>query len=709
MITAPGADPDSLGDDKVTGRITIIEDHDGTHQGLGTRPVTLDSTMGVSLRGTVSRGFPQKSFSVELRDAVGGERKLPVLGMPQEADWALVACWTDKPCMRNLLAYEMGRAPGRWAPRSRLVEVYFNDAYQGLYQLTESVRRGNDRVDIPKPAADESGGALLTGGYVFRREATGKAPPMASVARDWLSPVTAPGMWPHQILYSYAIPRDSLITPAQKRYLEGYVAEFEEMMKGPDWADPASGYRSWIDVASWSDFLIINEASNNVDGLWKSMYVTKLRDENGARGKLVQAPLWDFNIAFGNADYRNGWRVDRLLATTLASAGGECPDAAWLPRGAPLCDAYCCTAMCQGPARCWNLPYLTFWWEKLVADRTFRDETRCRYRSMRAAGGALDLARINAWIDAWTAQIGPNAIARHLGRWPQLKGYVWPNPYNLDPATAPVAMASDSAFFDKEVQWLRDWVGQRLAWLDQNLPGTCAAGDLPRVDAGAPSQGPRPMPGPVDLKNGLVGYWKLNDGTGTTAKDSSPTRANGTMVGFTDSDWIVAHNATGLAFDPLRRTAITVPDSPALNPITGLSVGAWIKPVDWFGNRRIVQKGAADNQFRLLAEGGIFKFSLAGVKNGLVTAWNPGPGAWHHVLGTYDGKTIRLYVDGAVVAEEEATGGNINTTTDNLIIGHKSLTSGEGDGYSGVMDEVVLYNRGLNQSEATELAKGTLP
>jgi hypothetical protein len=129
---------------------------------------------------------------------------------------------------------------------------------------------------------------------------------------------------------------------------------------------------------------------------------------------------------------------------------------------APLCDANCCTIPnCRLPARCWNMPYIPFWWERLQSDASFRNETRCRYRELRKTGGPLDMAKIDASIADWKAQIGPNAIARHVTKWPQLLRAVFPNPYGIDPRTAPVAMSTPAQFFDKEVTWFRGWVDQR--------------------------------------------------------------------------------------------------------------------------------------------------------------------------------------------------------------------------------------------------------
>jgi hypothetical protein len=215
----------------------------------------------------------------------------------------------------------------------------------------------------------------------------------------------------------------------------------------------------------------------------------------------------------------------------------------------------------------------------------------------------------------------------------------------------------------------------------------------------------------IDLTRGLVGYWKLDEASGTTARDSSTTAANGTLMRFFPADWVTGFVMGGLRFDSARYTVIVVSNVPALNPTAGLTTGAWINAADWTTNRRILQKGLMDNQYRLLAEEGLLKFEVTGATTGgggLVAAVLPTAGAWHHVAGTYDLATIRLYIDGQQVAQSVASGG-INISTNNLYIGHKSTTAIAGDGWSGLLDEVVLYDRALSAEEVRRLAMGTPP
>ena len=64
---------------------------------------------------------------------------------------------------------------------------------------------------------------------------------------------------------------------------------------------------------------------------------------------------------------------------------------------------------------------------------------------------------------------------------------------------------------------------------------------------------------------------------------------------------------------------------------------------------------------------------------------------------------------GRLEAEETAASGTIAVTSSSLHIGLKRVGAPEVDAFSGVLDEVVLYNRALNPAEVARLAEGTPP
>jgi hypothetical protein len=202
----------------------------------------------------------------------------------------------------------------------------------------------------------------------------------------------------------------------------------------------------------------------------------------------------------------------------------------------------------------------------------------------------------------------------------------------------------------------------------------------------------------------IVGWWKLDETAGATASDASGEQNNGTTTGIA---WVRGHTGGAAAFDG-STSEIIVSENVSLDPYA-LTIAAWINPVDWSSDRRIVEKGAYEDQYRLTAEGGMLKFDVARV--GAVTTRLPPLNAWTHVAGTYDGANLRIYVNGTQAASTPATG-TMPESPDALYIGSKpknpspaSGPSAAGYHFHGMLDEVHVYGRALSAAEIVTLAR----
>src|SRR5687767_7507887 len=98
----------------------------------------------IELRGQFSRTLPKKSYALELRDAEGENADAPLLGMPADDDWVLYAAYNDRTLMRNALAYATSRSIGRYAARTRFVELVIRGRTRGVYVLTEKLKLHDD-------------------------------------------------------------------------------------------------------------------------------------------------------------------------------------------------------------------------------------------------------------------------------------------------------------------------------------------------------------------------------------------------------------------------------------------------------------------------------------------------------------------------------------------------------------------------------------
>jgi Concanavalin A-like lectin/glucanases superfamily len=203
-----------------------------------------------------------------------------------------------------------------------------------------------------------------------------------------------------------------------------------------------------------------------------------------------------------------------------------------------------------------------------------------------------------------------------------------------------------------------------------------------------------------------VGAWPLNEGRGIVAHDYSGHHNDGTLEGL--AAWTQGRFQGGLAFNG-STAAVQVPDSASLEP-AAVSVSAWVKSSASPGiYRYVVAKGAngcsAASYGLYTGSGGGLEF-YASTNDGL--SWTVSPdagqgvwnGQWHDVVGTYDGSTLRLYVDGQQVGAGTPDTAPIAyglPTSNNVAIGDYPWCPESA--FSGGVDEVKIFNRALDPRE----------
>ena len=143
-------------------------------------------------------------------------------------------------------------------------------------------------------------------------------------------------------------------------------------------------------------------------------------------------PIWDYDLAFGNANYYDafntyGWNY------TFQSDG-------------------------------WGTP---FWWSKMLTDPYFVNMLYCRWHEFRQ--GVLSDESMLARIDSAVAVIG-DAADRNFEQWPIHGVYVWPNYFVGNT-------------FEEDVSFMKTWITDRAAWLDSNIPGSTCLSPVNDKDA----------------------------------------------------------------------------------------------------------------------------------------------------------------------------------------------------------------------------------
>jgi hypothetical protein len=221
--------------------------------------------------------------------------------------------------------------------------------------------------------------------------------------------------------------------------------------------------------------------------------------------------------------------------------------------------------------------------------------------------------------------------------------------------------------------------------------------------------------GKVDANT--IGLWNLDE-TNTSGngviKDSTSNLNNMTLKsGTTLVDGIASKARYFDGTDDYlcvdANSDSTCDDPSSLKFVGPITVSAWIKPEDLTGTRVIASKSGGlnvDTQYELRINGTSAQFKIGNAAGSFFAATYTSAlsvGSWYHVAGTFDGTTLRVYVNG-VLGETTATfTGTQATNTEPFVIGARGIISLSGETYfQGVIDEVQVSNIAWNQEQLVE-------
>ena len=338
------------------------------------------------------------------------KKKVKLLGMGKDSNWALLAPYADKSLLRDALTHALSRPWMEYTPQGRHCELFLDGVYYGVYVLSEVVSKGKHRLDLTSPGDT---GDALTGDYLMEVDCndevtySSKFPPLTNEGQ----PMTG-----YRILFQYKSPDYEELEKEQLRYINRRIDLME--------ASFATGnYSQFIDELSFIDYQLMAELCHNVDGYRLSGKFYKRRDSVDPRFKMV---LWDTDLAYGNADHRQAWRTDTWIYQSNDILRQEN-------------DVY----------------MVPSWWYWLNNSPEYTATLKMRWAELRS--GYLSDEQVMGTVDSLAQVLSAcGAEGRNSQAWPRWSVKVWPNHYVASSHT-------------DEVDYIKRWLVERLLWMDEQL------------------------------------------------------------------------------------------------------------------------------------------------------------------------------------------------------------------------------------------------
>ncbi len=254
-----------------------------------------DEPVEVRGRGNSTWILPKKPYRLKFPEKVS-----PIgLDHTKAKSWVILAHDMDKSLLRNHLAFEVSRVlfnpdenyhdPSAilFTPCSQFINVYMNDEYHGLYQMSDHMEQREGRIAVEE-LTDKDGAdpEKITGGYIVETDIH---------EGNHYSPRK-------NIKMTYKYPDDKEYDPAQYEYITNFIGQMENALYSSSFKDPQAGWRKYLDEKTVIDFIIVKELCGDMDG-YTSIYMYKRRGVD----KLFFGPIWDVDKGWDNDNRTPHW------------------------------------------------------------------------------------------------------------------------------------------------------------------------------------------------------------------------------------------------------------------------------------------------------------------------------------------------------------------------------------------------------------------
>ncbi|MDO4566817.1 MAG: CotH kinase family protein [Oscillospiraceae bacterium] len=365
------------------------------------------------LRGrTSSYAQRKRPFKLEIYDENGISFNQPVLSLPAESDFVLIAPYIDRSLIRDWLGLTLGGEILSYSPRCQFVELVIGSSddsdpvgYQGVYLLTESLKQSVNRINVGARYSFPISSARWFeqgGGYIVKQDHFEAGYEDAHL----LMPT------PSGEVFMIVCPRVGELTYGEAEAIKAELDFFDDIIVNG--SDEELDY--YIDIDSFVNMILLNEFLKNSEGMIYSSYYYRAEG-----GKFSAGPPWDFNIGTGNIGYDEDLSYSAGFYTLELELS-----------------------------------------QRLLAHPLFKERLKERWQELRAEGGAFSEEHIDELIDS-ANELLENASLRNDEAYSELFDGVYEvfgNGENL---------SLGSSLQEREM--IRKFLRKRGAWLDENIPG----------------------------------------------------------------------------------------------------------------------------------------------------------------------------------------------------------------------------------------------
>lgn len=246
-------------------------------------------------RGNASWQHPKKPYRLKL------EKKAPLLGMPKNKHWVLLASYADWRCHARDYVYlkiaSMMRMP--WTPGIVPCELVLNGDYMGMYYLVEKIRVDKERVNIVEQSDLCANTDSITGGWLLEIDNYHEANQINMTDKNGTI-----------IRVTYHTPQ--VLSNVQYNYISDLLNKTNNAINTDD--KSSREFEEYIDINALARFYVVQEVVDNQEAFSGSCWFYK---DYGDTTKFMFGPVWDSGSTLGSRLSLDGWGPHFIYETRV--------------------------------------------------------------------------------------------------------------------------------------------------------------------------------------------------------------------------------------------------------------------------------------------------------------------------------------------------------------------------------------------------------